>query len=91
VKASIEQFIEGLRPKIRHFLTNPRLPNWVPPESVDDETRKFYNGLEIPLVKGKPSLLLHGLGNNPNPNVDNLFRYQQGPSGSVDNPSQKHR
>jgi hypothetical protein len=84
VKALIDDFIEGLRPQIRDFLTKPRLPNWVPPESVDDETREFYSSLAIPLVNGKPSLLLHNLGRNPEPNVDNLFRKR--PPNSVDNP-----
>lgn len=74
VEASIDQFIEALRPKIREFLADPRVPKWVPPESFDNETREFYNGLEIPLVWSKPNLLLHDLGNISNPNVDDLFQ-----------------
>ena len=73
-KTSINQFIESLRPKIREFLVDPRVPKWVPPESFDDETRKFYSGLEIPLVGSEPSLLLHDLGNISDPNVDDLFK-----------------
>jgi hypothetical protein len=91
VKILIEQFLAGLRPKIQDFFTNPGLRSWVPPESVDDATRDFYKDLAIPLVAGRPSFLLHGLGNNLNPNADDLFRYQKPSPDLVDNPPQKYR
>jgi len=75
VKAAIDDFVKELRPKIQDFLNiNSCLPNWEPPESVDDNTREFYKGLAIPLVNDKPNLLLHNLGNTPNPNADTLFQ-----------------
>jgi len=74
VQARIDDFTDTLRPKIRDFLTKPRFPIWLPPESVDDETRRFYNDLGVPLVNRKPSLLLHDLGVTPNSHVDNLFQ-----------------
>jgi len=68
---------ENLRPKIQEFFNNPPALDWVPPISADEETQKFYQGLQIPLVNDKPSLLLHGLGKSPNPIVDNLFLWPQ--------------
>jgi len=76
VQARVDDFTYTLRPKIRDFLTKPRLPTWLPPKSVDDETRRFYNDLGVPLVNGKPSLLLHNLGVTPNSNADYLFQGQ---------------
>jgi len=77
VQARIDDFISILKPQIRDFLSKPRLSTWLPPESVDDETRQFYNNLTVPLVNKKPSLLLHNLGVTPNSNVDNLFQGQK--------------
>jgi hypothetical protein len=74
IEARIADFTNSLRPKIREFLTNPPLRTWVPPETVDDETREFYSGLQIPLVNGKPSVLLHDVGGIPNPNANSLFQ-----------------
>jgi hypothetical protein len=73
-RKSIDKYVSNLRPRIKEFLSNLPLPNWMPPESVNDETREFYNGLAIPLARGKPNLLLHDIGNISNPNVDNLFQ-----------------
>jgi hypothetical protein len=43
VNASIANFINAkLVPEIQDFLNKPHLPTWVPPESVDDETREFF-------------------------------------------------
>jgi hypothetical protein len=75
IGASIDKFLERLRPKIEEFLSNPRLPVWEPPETVDQTTREFYRDLAIPSIKdNRPNLLLHGLDNGANPHVDNLFR-----------------
>ena len=74
IRARIIEYTDSLRPKIRDFLTNPRLPTWLPPDSVDDATRQFYSNLGVPLVNGKPSILLHALGVIPNPNANELFQ-----------------
>jgi hypothetical protein len=74
VKDLIDEYFTLLRPMIHEFLCNPNLPNWMPPESVDNETRDFYNNLSIPFFNAKPSLLLHDLGNTPNSNVQGLFQ-----------------
>ena len=64
-----------LRPKIKTFLTNPRLPVWMPPDTVDAKTRQFYHNLAIPNTNdNRPNLLLHDLGNDPNLNVKILFQ-----------------
>jgi hypothetical protein len=74
IQRSINDYIiSDLKPRIKEFLLNPHLPNWVPPESVNDEIREFYNDQAIPLFNGKPSLLLHKLGNTPHPNVSKVF------------------
>ena len=73
----IIEFTNALRPKIEHFLTNPRFPFWHPPQSAGDNAQKFYNDLEIPLVKGKPSILLHDLGIIHNLYVDPIFEGDQ--------------
>ena len=74
MKDLIEGYRDLLRPQIREFLSNTALPKWMPPESVDNETRNFYNGISIPLFNNKPSLLFHELGKTSNPNVHNLFQ-----------------
>jgi hypothetical protein len=73
---SIEDFVSDLSPKISGFLQNPeRLSVWVP--EADDKTKDFYGGLKIPNVNGRPSLLLHDLGKQPNEYADDLFRRQK--------------
>jgi hypothetical protein len=74
VKALIAGYTNSLRPKIHDFLTKPKLPAWLPPAAVDEGTQEFYRNLNIPCVKGKPSLLLHGLGHFRNPNAKKLFK-----------------
>jgi hypothetical protein len=75
VQSSIHNFVARLRPLIKEFLSNPRLPVWVPPGDVDESTRRFYHSLAIPGVgNNRPSLLLHDLGNRSNPNADRLFQ-----------------
>ena len=76
VIAQIAEFTASLRPRIEHFLTNPRFDTWNPPGSLDEETKRFYRDLNIPRFKHRPSLLLHRLGVDPNPSVGQLF---QGP------------
>jgi hypothetical protein len=72
---SIDRFLEILRPKIENFLSNRRLPVWMPPETVNSNIRQFYHNLAIPSTnENRPNLLLHNLGNDSNPNVDALFR-----------------
>jgi hypothetical protein len=61
-------FVDRLRPQIRDSFNTSRLAHWKPPETVDDETKTFYNVVKIPAVYGWPSLLLHNLHDNPNPN-----------------------
>jgi hypothetical protein len=73
IKAQVNTFIKAIRPKIKEFLTNQRLPVWPSPESADEETQKFYRDLEIPSLNGKPSLQLHGLGTLVNPHAEGLF------------------
>ena len=75
MKASIDKFLERLRPKIQKFFNEPRFSVWMPPETVDEKTSQFYRDLAIPSIKdNKPSLLLHNLGKEPNPYADHLFR-----------------
>jgi hypothetical protein len=76
-KGSIDSFLEELRPKIKEFLTHRHLPVWMPPETVDGNTRQFYHNLAIPKINDKPNLLLHSLSSGVNPNAEHLF--QNGP------------
>jgi hypothetical protein len=73
VRALIAEFTNTLRPKIRDFLTNPRFHTWLP-VAVDEETQQYYSNLDIPLVNGEPSLLLHNLGLFPNPHANKFFQ-----------------
>jgi hypothetical protein len=74
-KEAINSFLEELRPKVKEFLTSHRrLPVWMPPETVDANTRQFYDNLAIPRINDKPNLLLHNLGSETNPNGDTLFK-----------------
>jgi hypothetical protein len=72
VTARIANFTKIIAP-IRDFLTNQRLPIWLLPEPADETTQAFYRDLAIPSFKGKPSLLLHGLGEVPNLTAEKLF------------------
>lgn len=72
----IKIFLVELNEKIESFLTRPR-QCWMPPDSVDEETRQFYANLNIPSINEKPSLLTHNLDTEYNPNVDDLFRAKQ--------------
>ncbi|KAM6492769.1 hypothetical protein JOM56_012493 [Amanita muscaria] len=72
---SIDKFLGTLRPKIKEFLSHPRHHIWMPPETVDANTRQFYHNLAIPSINDKPNLLLHKLGEETNPNKDILFQY----------------
>ena len=74
VLARIAEFTASLRPQIVNFFTNPCFDTWTPPGSIDEETKKFYQDLNIPRFKGRPSLLLHRLGVEPNPCVGILFQ-----------------
>jgi hypothetical protein len=71
VKARIDTFLDELRPKIHAFLETS--DHWMPPETVDDATKAFYDQVKIPMVKGRPSLLFHKLRDNANPNGQILF------------------
>ena len=77
VRTLMEEFTSSLRPKIRDFLTKAKPPftSWLPlAGEVDERTRQFYRELDVPLFKGRPSLLLHNLGLTPNPTADKLFQ-----------------
>ncbi|KIL55863.1 hypothetical protein M378DRAFT_173230 [Amanita muscaria Koide BX008] len=71
---TINKFLERLRPEIKGFLSRPRHRVWMPPETVDANTRQFYQNLGIPSIYSKPNLLLHHLGDKTNPNEDFLFQ-----------------
>jgi hypothetical protein len=74
VKKSIADFVTRLRPKLKVFLSNFRLPIWEAPPMVDEDTKRFYRTLRIPCIKdNQPNLLLHDLGKGSNPYADNLF------------------
>jgi hypothetical protein len=75
VRERIDKFVDELRPALKQFFNKPRLSIWMPPENVDEDTRRFYHNLAIPAIgDNKPSLLLHHVANHINPNVSNLFR-----------------
>ncbi|KAH9964718.1 hypothetical protein BGW80DRAFT_1347450 [Lactifluus volemus] len=74
VRISIRGFIAALRPMLQDFFSNFQLPVWKPPATVDENTKRFYDILKIPCTNGKdPNLLLHGLGNDLNPYLDDVF------------------
>ena len=73
VTDEITDFTNRLRPIIKDFLLTERFPTWLPPESVDDKTRQFFQDLKIPSFNHNPSLLLHDLGRLPNPAAETLF------------------
>ena len=74
VEAQIAKFTVSLRPQIVAFLTNPWFDTWIPPGLIDEETKKFYQDLNIPRFNDRPSGLLHRLGVDPNPSVGQLFQ-----------------
>ncbi|KAM6496474.1 hypothetical protein JOM56_009180 [Amanita muscaria] len=71
---TIDKFLERLRPEIKGFLSRPSHHVWMPPETVDANTRQFYQNLGIPSINSKPNLLLHHPGDKTNPNGDILFQ-----------------
>jgi hypothetical protein len=75
VQERIDKFVDELRPALKAFFNKPRISIWVPPENVDEDTKRFYRDLAIPAIgDNKPSLLLHHVANHINPNASNLFR-----------------
>jgi hypothetical protein len=65
--------METLRPEIREYIAGTSVSHWHPPNEVTQETKDFYARLQIPLIGGEPSLLLHALRESPNPNGQVLF------------------
>jgi hypothetical protein len=57
----IQRTLDIIRPRIETFLTNPELPDWVPP-STNPSDFEFLKNLRIPAyLNGSPSLLYHDL------------------------------
>jgi hypothetical protein len=74
VQKDIDNFLHKLRPEIENFfVTSSHLPLWSPSGSVNEDTRLWFKGLEIPLFEGKPNLLLHRLLKDYNPHGVVLF------------------
>jgi hypothetical protein len=48
----------------------------MPQGDITEETSSFYRDLAIPSLRGRPNLLLHRLGLDPNSRVDMLSRSQ---------------
>jgi hypothetical protein len=65
--ASIDGFFHNLCPLIREYLAGTHVSHWTPPNGVTQETEEFYAKLQIPLIHGEPYLLLHTLGESPDP------------------------
>ena len=60
-------FLTSLEPQLVHLVQNRlTLPTWMPHEKVqsrlDEKTEDFLKKLELPCVRGRPSVLLHKLG-----------------------------
>ena len=84
-RKSIEVTLEDIRFKIEKSVSDRTLniknaysfikewPIWLPPGSIEKETRDFYQGLEIPLLNKQPSLLLHELNAEPSRYSRELF------------------
>ncbi|KAF8808854.1 hypothetical protein BYT27DRAFT_7285678 [Phlegmacium glaucopus] len=64
VKADVHRFLTELQPTIRKLVVGDIvLPTWSPSgDYLEPETIAHLNSLKIPLLKGKPNLLLHDLG-----------------------------
>jgi hypothetical protein len=67
VEADVTSFMEGFRPTMRRLVKNAShlsslLPTWQPDPSADKDLIENISKLRIPVVDGKPSLLLHDLG-----------------------------
>ena len=64
MKAEVNRFLTELQPTIRRLVVGDIvLPTWSPSDVfLEPETINHLNSLKIPLLKGKPNLLLHDLG-----------------------------
>jgi hypothetical protein len=69
LRASVDGFSDNLRPLIREYLAGALVSHWTPPNGATQEAKEFYAKLQIPLLHGEPSLLLHALGESSNPNA----------------------
>jgi hypothetical protein len=57
----IQKTLDVIRPRIETFLTNPELPDWVPP-FTNPSVSEYLTNLRIPAYpNGSPSLLYHNL------------------------------
>jgi hypothetical protein len=74
VQSKIDEFLHELRPVIHSFLDAPRFSHWSPPNPASANVQSFYERLEIPILKKKPSLLLHRLRECQNLKVPDLFQ-----------------
>ena len=74
MKARISKLVTDLAPRMREsYDLIQRQHIWLPKGEVDDATRYFYEELKIPLRRGKPKLLLHGLGASASTFAATLF------------------
>ena len=71
--SQVKELVRRLRLDLKGFFRRSH-PVWLPRGNPDIETTQFYRDLAVPLVKNKPSLLLHDIGVNSNPHADDLFK-----------------
>lgn len=73
---TIKRSIPGITSEIKNIYSRIKeRRSWLPPSSVEPQTRQHYQNLNIPLLNNNPSLLLHGLlGASPSRYAKDLFR-----------------
>ncbi|KIM37392.1 hypothetical protein M413DRAFT_20297 [Hebeloma cylindrosporum] len=63
IEVDIRTFLSELEPNMKKLVGGDIiLPLWSPPSDMDPELVAHLTSLRIPLLKGKPNLLLHDLG-----------------------------
>jgi hypothetical protein len=62
-EAEIDQMLEKIEPELLDYVgTKIQPPFWKVPDGSDREWMEHVSSLEIPILHGQPSLLLHGIG-----------------------------
>ncbi|KDQ07713.1 hypothetical protein BOTBODRAFT_59841 [Botryobasidium botryosum FD-172 SS1] len=59
----VDQFLDGLREKMKFFVATYEWPVWEPPEGLSDQATQHLADLKMVQLANRPSLLLHNLGN----------------------------
>lgn len=70
-KSIVKQFLSNLRPVLQQVVRDGvSIPTWAAPHGADPKWRAHVAALNLPQINGRPSLLLHQLGDDDWAKID---------------------